>query len=155
MTPFFVSYTILQLHSQHVPHHHRPQGLRVPHPTSISNLVRPHTNVFAPPSYVLATATLSTLVASYHTLMVGPYRRAAKVPYPNAYASAAECKESKEKYLFNCAQRSHANFLEHQPQMLVGLLIGGLKCMWFAYPFVLLLSWEGEKAENWGEGEGG
>ncbi|KAF6225050.1 hypothetical protein HO133_010245 [Letharia lupina] len=62
---------------------------------------------------------------------VSSYRRAAKVPYPNAYASAAECKESKEKYLFNCAQRSHGNYLEHQPQMLVGLLIGGLK-----YPVV-------------------
>ena len=85
--------------------------------------------------------------------MVGPYRRAAKVPYPNAYASAAECKESKEKYLFNCAQRSHANFLEHQPQMLVGLLIGGLKCMWFAMFFSCFCS-GGKKGETGGEGDG-
>ena len=63
-----------------------------------------------------------------HGMNVGFYRRAAKVPYPNAYASAAECKENKEKYLFNCAVRSHANYLEHQPQVLVGMLIGGLKC---------------------------
>lgn len=77
--------------------------------------------------YVLATATLTTVVAWYQMINVGQYRRAAKVPYPNAYATAAECKESKEKYLFNCAQRAHGNFLEHQPSMLVALLIGGLK----------------------------
>ena len=56
------------------------------------------------------------------------YRKAAKVPYPNAYASAAEAKENKDKYLFNCAQRAHANFIEHHPQFLVGLLVGGIRC---------------------------
>jgi len=59
------------------------------------------------------------------------YRTSAKVPYPNAYASASEAKDDRAKYLFNCAQRSQANFLEHQPVFLTGLLIGGLK-----YPIV-------------------
>lgn len=62
---------------------------------------------------------------------MGSYRKAAKVPFPNAYASASEAKDDRAKYLFNCAQRSHANFLEHQPAFLTGLLIGGLK-----YPIV-------------------
>ncbi len=62
----------------------------------------------------------------------GSFRKAAKVPYPIAYASAAESKESKEKYLFNCAQRAHANYLEHYPQMLVGLMVGGLRCSFHA-----------------------
>ncbi|KAL2047205.1 hypothetical protein N7G274_001224 [Stereocaulon virgatum] len=77
--------------------------------------------------YVLLAATLSTLVGTYQSINVGTHRRAAKVPYPNAYASAAEAKESKDKYLFNCAQRAHGNFLEHQPQFLVGLLVGGVR----------------------------
>ncbi|KAL8774235.1 MAG: hypothetical protein Q9209_000986 [Squamulea sp. 1 TL-2023] len=62
--------------------------------------------------YVLLTAYLSTTVGYWHMLRTGSYRRAAKVPYPNAYATAAEAKESKDKYLFNCAQRSHVQFLE-------------------------------------------
>ncbi|KAL8727894.1 MAG: hypothetical protein Q9166_005771 [cf. Caloplaca sp. 2 TL-2023] len=77
--------------------------------------------------YVLLTASFSTLVGYWHMLRTGSYRRAAKVPYPNAYATDAEAKESKEKYLFNCAQRSHVTFLEHQPQFLTTLLISGLK----------------------------
>ncbi|KAL8925639.1 MAG: hypothetical protein Q9172_002143 [Xanthocarpia lactea] len=77
--------------------------------------------------YVLFTAYLSSLVGYWHMPYTASYRKAAKVPYPNAYATAAETKESKEKYLFNCAQRSHATFLEHQPQFLITLLISGLK----------------------------
>ena len=61
-------------------------------------------------------------------LAVSRFRGRAKVPYPNAYATHAEAKEDKEKYLFNCAQRAHANFLEHQPSFLVGLMVGGLRC---------------------------
>ncbi|KAL8805041.1 MAG: hypothetical protein Q9223_005902 [Gallowayella weberi] len=73
-------------------------------------------------SYVLLTASLSTLVGYYHMYHTGKYRRAANVPYPNAYATAAEMKESKDKYLFNCAQRSHVTFLE----VLTTLLVSGL-----------------------------
>lgn len=46
---------------------------------------------------------------------------------PNAYASHAEAKENPAKFAFNCAQRAHANFLEHQSQMIIPLLIGGLR----------------------------
>ncbi|KAI4250555.1 MAG: hypothetical protein L6R40_000155 [Gallowayella cf. fulva] len=62
--------------------------------------------------YVLLTASLSTLVGYWHILRTGGYRKNAKVPYPNHYATAAEAKESKEKYLFNCSQRSHVTFIE-------------------------------------------
>ena len=60
-------------------------------------------------------------------IVVQSARAAAKVPYPNAYASAAEAAESKEKYLFNCAQRAHANYLESLPTFLVSLFVAGLK----------------------------
>ncbi|KAI4255065.1 MAG: hypothetical protein LQ352_002739, partial [Teloschistes flavicans] len=62
--------------------------------------------------YVLLSATLSSLVSYWHAIQTGQYRRRAKVPYPNAYATAQEMKEDRDKYLFNCAQRSHITFLE-------------------------------------------
>ncbi|KAI4093476.1 MAG: hypothetical protein LQ344_002889 [Seirophora lacunosa] len=77
--------------------------------------------------YVLLTASLTTLVAQFHTLHTSKHRRRAQVPYPNAYATPAEAKESRDKYLFNCAQRAHANFLEHIPQFYTTLLISGLR----------------------------
>ncbi|KAL8700398.1 MAG: hypothetical protein Q9201_005474 [Fulgogasparrea decipioides] len=89
-------------------------------------------------SYVLLSATLSSCVNYWHATQTGKYRTAAKVPYPNAYATAQEAKESKEKYLFNCAQRSHTNFLEHQPQFLLSLLVSGLKFPLFSATMGLL-----------------
>ncbi|KAI4174572.1 MAG: hypothetical protein LQ343_002145 [Gyalolechia ehrenbergii] len=77
--------------------------------------------------YVLLTATASSFLAYFHSNLTGQYRKAAQVPYPNSYASAEEAKGNKDKYLFNCAQRAHANFLEHQPQFLLSLLISGLR----------------------------
>lgn len=46
---------------------------------------------------------------------------------PNAYAPWQEAKEDRAKYVFNCAQRAHGNFIEHQPQFLISLLIAGLR----------------------------
>jgi len=85
--------------------------------------------------YVLATTAASFLVSVWHGMRVGPMRKAAKIPYPNCYASAesiaaaVDAEEKKAKYLFNCAQRAHANFLENYPIALAGMLASGL-----AYP---------------------
>jgi glutathione S-transferase len=49
------------------------------------------------------------------------------VPYPNAYATANEAAASEAKYLFNCAQRGHANFLENQTSFLISLFVAGLR----------------------------
>ena len=78
-------------------------------------------------SYVLTTIALSTFVNFYHGHLVTVERKAAGVPYPNAYASAAECKESLAKYRFNCAQRAHSNYLENLPMFVTGAAISGLK----------------------------
>ncbi len=61
-----------------------------------------------------------------------PFRKAAGVPYPNAYASAesisaADPKVAKAMYVFNCAQRAHANFLENYPGFLASILISGVE----------------------------
>ena len=84
-------------------------------------------------SYVLGVAATTFLVAIWHGNRVTGRRREAKVPYPNAYASAesiASCTDPKEKqakYLLNCAQRAHSNFLENYPIALAGMLITGVK----------------------------
>lgn len=97
--------------------------------SSIANLI----NILPPSySYVIATATFSTFVGHWLSSRVGAFRRAAKVPYPNCYATDAEAKVDKAKYLFNCAQRAHANFLEHQSTFLASLLISGL-----SYPVLI------------------
>ena len=78
-------------------------------------------------SYVLLAATSTAFINLWHSSLVGSYRRASGVPYPNAYAPASEAATSKEKYLFNCAQRAHSNFLEALPTVLSTLMISGLK----------------------------
>ena len=97
--------------------------------SSIANLI----NILSPSySYVIATAAFSTFIGHWLASRVGTFRRAAKVPYPNCYATDAEAKVDKAKYLFNCAQRAHANFLEHQSTFLASLLISGL-----SYPVLI------------------
>jgi len=59
--------------------------------------------------------------------LVGVYRKPAKVPYPNAYASQEKAKESREAYQFNCAQRAHGNLLENMPQTMAFMLFAGLE----------------------------
>jgi glutathione S-transferase len=59
-------------------------------------------------------------------------RAEAKVPYPNAYASAesiaaASGDKKMRMYIFNCAQRAHQNYLENLPILLTGVLVGGLR----------------------------
>jgi glutathione S-transferase len=81
----------------------------------------------------VVAAASAVLLGVLQGFTPGKYRRAAKVPYPNHYASAesiatAETPELKQsKYLFNCAQRAHANYLENLPFALVGLLVGGVR----------------------------
>lgn len=77
--------------------------------------------------YVLLVAASTSILNVWLGNRVNSYRKQAKVPYPNAYASANDAATSQEKYLFNCAQRGHANFIEQQPSFLTALLISGFK----------------------------
>lgn len=78
-------------------------------------------------SYVLASLLLSAAVNQYHTYSTMRARRAAKIDYPNAYATPAEAAASVAAYHFNCAQRAHANYIENLPQFLVSSAIAGLE----------------------------
>ena len=79
-------------------------------------------------SYVLAVSLVATPLLAYaHTTITGSLRTAAQCPYPNAYASAQEIKSNRAAYQFNCAQRAHAQFLEHAPQTMLYMLVAGLE----------------------------
>jgi len=82
--------------------------------------------------YVLATATSTFIISTWHAMRVGPFRKAAQIPYPTAYASdeqmsAATPEKKKAMYLFNCAQRAHYNFMENYITFLPALLLAGMK----------------------------
>ena len=78
-------------------------------------------------SYVLLAALSSGLFSLFQAEFTGHCRRAARVTYPNCYATAAEAATSPEKLRFNCAQRAQANFTEHHSTFLAALLTAGLK----------------------------
>ena len=101
-------------------------GARPKKPPFLSLYYELVTNAPTQPSYVLASASASTLLAFYHGFMTGHFRRLAAVPYPNAYAPHEEAEKSVAKYRFNCAQRAHANFDDAHPSLLVNLLVAGL-----------------------------
>ncbi|MCJ1379404.1 hypothetical protein MMC17_002505 [Xylographa soralifera] len=116
--------------------------------------------------YVLLAAASTSALNIWLGLYVGSYRKAARVPYPNAYVTATEAATSKEKYLFNCAQRSHAQFLEQLPPFLVTLLVSGLKypvlsaglgAFWVVSRVLYAIGYtrpqiEGGKGRYWGAG---
>lgn len=77
--------------------------------------------------FVFATATASTIISTWHGMKVTKARLKAEVPYPNAYATAAEADSNIDKYVFNCWQRAHQNFLENYPTFLTLLFVSGAR----------------------------
>jgi len=78
--------------------------------------------------YVVFIALGLTPVLSFmQGNVVAGARKAASVPYPNAYASHEKAKENPDAYKFNCAQRAHANLLENMPQTIAFMLFAGLE----------------------------
>lgn len=75
---------------------------------------------------MLASLTGAAVLNQWHGFIVGAARKAAKVPYPNAYASAAEAEADDAKHAFNCAQRAHQNFLEALPTFAITSAVSGI-----------------------------
>ncbi|OTB14056.1 hypothetical protein K445DRAFT_319590 [Daldinia sp. EC12] len=78
--------------------------------------------------YVLTVAASSLFVNTFHFLLTVKARNQSGLRYPIPYASQEQAEKDPKAYLFNCAQRAQANFIEHQPSFLTALLISGL---WF------------------------
>ncbi|KAI8942209.1 hypothetical protein NX059_000293 [Plenodomus lindquistii] len=83
-------------------------------------------------SYVLAACVSTFFVGTWHSMRVGGFRKAAKIPYPFEYASYEQVTtaspSSKAAMLaFNSAQRAHQNFNENHVTALGAMLIAGLR----------------------------
>lgn len=62
----------------------------------------------------------------WQTILVSSARKAAKIKYPQVYATKEEEATNVAARKFNCAQRAHQNTLENVPQIIASLLIAGL-----------------------------
>ncbi|RPA86111.1 membrane-associated proteins in eicosanoid and glutathione metabolism [Ascobolus immersus RN42] len=77
--------------------------------------------------FVFATATASTIINTWHGMKVTSARQKAGIPYPNPYATAEQADKDINKYVFNCWQRAHQNYLENYPAFLALLFISGAR----------------------------
>ena len=82
-------------------------------------------------SYVILAASSTFVMGIVHGMYTGGFRKQAKIPYPNAYATAEEASKNTLAWQFNAAQRAHANYQENQTSVLAAILIAGLK-----YPLI-------------------
>ncbi|KAI0396196.1 membrane-associated proteins in eicosanoid and glutathione metabolism [Xylariaceae sp. FL0594] len=76
--------------------------------------------------YVLAVATSSIFVNTYHKFATVFARRASGIQYPITYATQEQADKDPNAYRFNLAQRAHANFVENLTPFIVALLVAGV-----------------------------
>ncbi|KAI3318221.1 membrane-associated proteins in eicosanoid and glutathione metabolism [Xylariaceae sp. AK1471] len=77
--------------------------------------------------YVLAVATSTIFVNTYHKTLASIARKASGIKYPTPYATQEQAEKDPKAYKFNLAQRAHSNFTENLTPFLTGLLIAGLR----------------------------
>ncbi|KDQ08884.1 hypothetical protein BOTBODRAFT_37580 [Botryobasidium botryosum FD-172 SS1] len=77
--------------------------------------------------YVLLAVSAFPWLNIYQAVTVGRARKAAGIPYPEAYADRTVAAASADAMRFNCAQRAHQNTLESVPQVIFTTLLAGLK----------------------------
>ncbi|KAI1188532.1 MAPEG family protein [Nemania serpens] len=76
--------------------------------------------------YVLAVATSTIFINTYHKNITYGARKASGIQYPTTYASQEQADRDPKAYNFNLAQRAHANFTENHAPFVTVLLIAGL-----------------------------
>ncbi|KAF4470578.1 MAPEG family [Fusarium albosuccineum] len=79
------------------------------------------------PGFVLAVATSTFFLNTIHAYRTSTIRESSGVQYPASYASEERATKDPQAFLFNCAQRAHANFTENLTPFLGSLLIAGLR----------------------------
>ncbi|KAI8952641.1 membrane-associated proteins in eicosanoid and glutathione metabolism [Xylaria longipes] len=77
--------------------------------------------------YVLAVATSTLFINTYHKLLSSVARKASGLKYPIPYATQEQADKDPKAFKFNLAQRAHANFGENLTPFLTGLLVAGLR----------------------------
>ncbi|KAI1809785.1 membrane-associated proteins in eicosanoid and glutathione metabolism [Poronia punctata] len=77
--------------------------------------------------YVLAAATSSLFVNTYHKILSSKARNASGIKHPTPYATQEQADKDPRAFKFNLAQRAHANFGENLTSFLVALLVAGLR----------------------------
>lgn len=77
--------------------------------------------------YVLAVATSTLFVNTYHKFLSSMTRRASGIQYPTPYATQEQAAKDPKAFKFNLAQRAHANFTENVTPFVTGLLVAGLR----------------------------
>ncbi|KAL8284244.1 hypothetical protein RQP46_004993 [Phenoliferia psychrophenolica] len=77
--------------------------------------------------FVLLAACSTGFLTVWQGILVSGARKAAGIPYPNAYATAEACLKDEKANKFNCAVRAHANCLEELPWFLFALLYTGIE----------------------------
>ncbi|KAK8150157.1 hypothetical protein G3M48_003877 [Beauveria asiatica] len=78
-------------------------------------------------SYVLAVATTTFFLNTFHMMRTSKFRKLARVAFPASYASEEEAAKNPNASKFNCAQRAHANFTENLTPFLGALLVAGVQ----------------------------
>ncbi|RYC54250.1 hypothetical protein CHU98_g11964 [Xylaria longipes] len=63
--------------------------------------------------YVLAVATSTLFINTYHKLLSSVARKASGLKYPIPYATQEQADKDPKAFKFNLAQRAHANFGEN------------------------------------------
>ncbi|KAI1112590.1 membrane-associated proteins in eicosanoid and glutathione metabolism [Nemania sp. NC0429] len=76
--------------------------------------------------YVLAVATSTIFINTYHKTLTYSARKASGIKYPNSFATPEQADKDPKAYKFNLAQRAHSNFTENHAPFVTALLIAGL-----------------------------
>ncbi|PWN37648.1 membrane-associated proteins in eicosanoid and glutathione metabolism [Meira miltonrushii] len=82
-----------------------------------------------PASYpwVVGVAATIPFLTFWQSMLVSGARKAAKIQYPQVYATKEEESANPSARKFNCAQRAHQNTMENVPQVYASLLIAGVQ----------------------------
>src|SRR4051812_5425250 len=77
---------------------------------------------------VLLTASAAIVLSSIHSFSIGLYfRPRARILLPQLYATPEQAAADPQAYIYNCAQRAHANYVENLFPAVGAMLLGGLR----------------------------
>ena len=77
---------------------------------------------------VLLTASAALILSSVHSFSIGLYfRPRSQILLPQLYATPEQAAADPKAYIYNCAQRAHANYVDNLFPAVGAMLLGGLR----------------------------